>query len=119
MTALREAANEDEFAERAQALLDCTGKIMCLYMPGADTKIEMMVGRDTKAEIRFGGPVTQEAIMDVMAHLSFYKKYFPKTVEEPNCVSPESILTQLRAILAEDRAAREKPTEQLELQTEQ
>ena len=115
--ALREATDEDDFAVRAEALLECTGKIMCLYMRGGSEKIEMLVGRDTTAEIRFRGPITQEAIMDVMAHLSFYKKYFPKTIDAPDAITPESILANFRAILAEDRAARENAPKQLESQT--
>lgn len=112
---LRSARDEDDFAFRAESLLEAAGNVMCMYMPCAQQKIEMLVGRDTVAEIRFGGPITQEAIMDVMAHLSFYKKYFPKNSGALDCITPETILDRFRAILAEDREARER-TRQIEHQ---
>ena len=105
-TALRDARDEDDFAERAASLLEATGKVMCLYIPDRDQKIEMLVGRETKATVSFQGPITQEAISDVLAHLVFYKKYFPKTAQEQSCETPNVILDRFRAILAEDRAAR-------------
>lgn len=104
--ALKYANNEDEFEYRAESFLEAVNKVLMMYVPGGDKKIKMLVGRDTTAEISFGGPITQEAIMDVMAHLSFYKKYFPKTAEAPDAKSPETILNHFRAILAEDREAR-------------
>jgi hypothetical protein len=118
-SALRDATDENDFSARAEALLECTDKIMSLYIPGANRKIQMLVGRNTTAEIQFGGPITQEAIMDVMAHLSFYKKYFPKTTEDLTCTTPDRIIGHLRAILAEDRAEREIIPDQIENKPEQ
>lgn len=107
--AIKYASNEDEFEYRAETFLKAVGDTLLLYVPGANQEIKMLIGRDAQATIKFSGPITQDAIMDVMAHLSFYKKYFPKNEDAPGAHRVESIVQQYRAVLAEDRASRAVP----------
>lgn len=81
-------------------------KLLALYMPGA-TKIEMMVGRNCTATLTIqGGPITREVIEDTLAHLAFYKKYFPKDAGSDAALSsPEKILEATAAIWEQHRNA--------------
>jgi hypothetical protein len=87
----------DRLPPDVRALADSIIKLLMLYMPGQNQVIEFLVGRDVKASLKFsGGPITQEVISDTLAHLSFYKKYFPKDgVKSPAIDTPEKILSEL------------------------
>ena len=89
----------DRLPPDVQALVESTMAVLNLYMPGARRQITMCVGRDMEATLSFsGGPITQEVISDVLAHLAFYKKYFPKNAAPtPDLDSPEKILNAMVA----------------------
>lgn len=91
----------DRLPPDCRAMVDSTIKLLMLYFPDRD-QIEMQVGRATKATVKFeGGPITQEVIADTMAHLAFYKKYYPKDAAQNATTmeldSPEKILDALVA----------------------
>jgi len=87
-------------------MVDASLKMMSLYMPGVD-EIQMLVGRNVTATIKFvGSPITREVIEDTLAHLAFYKKYFPKEPHDDAALNtPEKIIAALNATFAEHRAA--------------
>lgn len=95
----------DQLPLDVRAIVDSVTKLVGLYIPGT-TSIEMQVGRNIKAILKIeGGPITREVIEDTLAHLAFYKKYFPKNGETDGTLdTPEKILTALAAIWAEHRA---------------
>jgi hypothetical protein len=72
----------------------------------------MMVGRNMKAKLTFtGGPITREAIEDTLAHLAFYKKYFPKHGEADGQLdSADKILEALAAMWKSHREEAAKLT---------
>lgn len=88
---------------------DSTKNLLMLYMKGTQ-KIEMMVGVNTKAVLEItGGPITKETIEDVLAHLAFYKRYFPKAGEASSELdSPEKIVNAMKAAWAEHAEAMER-----------
>lgn len=88
----------DRLPPDVREIVDTTMKLLVSYMPGRET-IEMLVGRNVKATIKFeGGPITREVIEDTLAHLAFYKKYFPKDAAETGKVdSPEKFLDAMVA----------------------
>lgn len=82
---------------------DSLTKCLMLYM-GSD-EIEMLVGTNVKAKIKFeGGPITKEVIEDTLAHLAFYKKYFPKSGEDTGRLdTPEKIVNALALVYEDHR----------------
>ena len=98
-TAIANVAPIDRLPPDCRKLVESIMNLLALYMPGMSDKITMCVGRDMEATVTFsGGPITQTVIEDTMAHLAFYKKYFPKTNEPtPYLDSPEKILDALVA----------------------
>lgn len=76
-------------------------KLLGIYMPGT-CEIEMMVGRNVKAKLTIqGGPLTRDVIEDTMAHLAFYKKYFPEEAGgDGRLTSPEQIIEAMGQCLA-------------------
>jgi hypothetical protein len=96
----------DKLPADVRVFFDATMGLLGTYMPGT-TKIEMLVGRNVTAELKIvGGPITREVIEDTMAHLAFYKKYFPKDGEDDGHLdSPEKIIKAMTSAWAEHRAA--------------
>lgn len=94
-----------------RAIVDSIIKLLMNYMGGQDT-IQMLVGRNVTAELKFsGGPITQEVIADTLAHLAFYKKYFPKDADgDGRLDTPEKILGALATQWEDHRAALAKQT---------
>lgn len=96
----------DSLPQNAKDLVDCTTRLLMLYMKGT-TRIEMMVGLNCKAILSIeGGPITREVIDDTLTHLAFYKKYFPKTDEQNTAAldSPEKIIDAMKAAWAAEHA---------------
>lgn len=86
----------DRLPPDVRAIVDATIKMVGLYIPGT-YEISMLVGRNCRATLKIeGGPITRDVIEDTMAHLSFYKKYFPKDASDDNALdSPEKILNAM------------------------
>lgn len=99
----------DRLPSDVRQFFDSTKNLLMLYMKGTQ-RIEMMVGVNTKAVLEIsGGPITKETIEDVLAHLAFYKRYFPKAGEASSELdSPEKIITAMRAAWDEHVEALEK-----------
>lgn len=94
---------QSDIPQDVRAFVCAVTNLLEMYMPGKQ-RITMLVGRAAEAELSFtGGPVTREMIDDVIAHLAFYKKYFPKE-SEGGAVSAETVVRSLEAVLAEHRA---------------
>lgn len=95
----------DRLPPDARALVESIIKVLTLYM--RSESIEMLVGRNLTATLSFrGGPITRDAIEDVMAHLMFYKKYFAKEGEiSLKLDTPEKILDALVAAWEVHRAS--------------
>lgn len=96
----------DGIPEDVRAFVDATMALLDSYMPGT-CEITMMVGRNIEATLTIqGGPLTRDVLEDVMAHLAFYKKYFPKSGEaDARLTSPEQIICALEARWKEHREA--------------
>jgi len=101
-----------ELPEDVRAFVDSTMSLLALYMPGT-CELEMMVGRNCKARLRIeGGPLSREVLDDTIAHLAFYKKYFPKNEnDETRLTSPDKIVAALSGILDHHRAELSKNSE--------
>ena len=100
----RTIAPIDQLPADVRQLIDSTLKCMSLYMTGTD-QLQMLVGRNVTATIKFsGGPITKEVISDTMAHLAFYKKYFPKEGDTDGRLdTAEKILGAMAAAWADHR----------------
>lgn len=101
----KEIAPIDRLPADVREIVEATMKLLTMYMPRANS-IEMMVGRNIKATLKIdGGPMTRDVLEDTMAHLAFYKKYYPKAGDpSPELDSPEKILAALAAIWENHRA---------------
>lgn len=101
----------DGLPPEARAFVTALENLLMLYMPGTQN-IEMMVGRNCIAKLNItGGPITQETLSDVMAHLGFYRKYFPKNESDPQppMSTPQGIIDRLAEEWAKHRAASVMP----------
>lgn len=90
-----------------RAIVDSTMNLLALYIPGSSA-IEMMVGLNVKATLRFeGAPVSKILIGEVQAHLTRYKKYFPDQGDHQSSLtsSAEKIIGELERCLKEHRDA--------------
>lgn len=86
----------DRLPPDVRAIVDSTMKLIGLYIPGT-YELEMLVGRNVKATLKIeGGCLSREVIEDILAHLAFYKKYFPKDATDDRALdTPEKILEDM------------------------
>lgn len=69
-------------------LIECVQNLLMLYVPKngqSNNAIAIKVGAETTVTISISaGSFSKEIIEDTMAHLAFYKKYYPKEVTPIN-----------------------------------
>lgn len=92
--------------ERRDVLVQHLMGVLNMYLACGEGTISVLAGRNIKVDIKFHGPITGEVISDVMAHLGFYRKYFPKDESAADCLTAEKLIEQFRRVLAEADAAR-------------
>jgi len=89
--------------------VEATKNLLEVYLANRDSQSigPVMVGAQETATISIdGGPITKEVIDDLLSHLVFYKKYFPKQADlvgrDPNTIQiiVDNALSELRAMMA-------------------
>lgn len=94
----------DDAEAKQEKLVQSMMGVLNMYLALGDNTIKVLLGKNVTAEVKFHGPISQEAISDLLAHLAFYKKYFPKNEADPDCLTADKLIHQFREILADDRA---------------